>query len=79
LLVAVLATGCGKSHGQKSSSVAPPQAPTVTANSPVTDSSAQENADLANAQQALASLDTQLTQADAGLNANQATEGDQVP
>jgi ABC-type oligopeptide transport system substrate-binding subunit len=79
LLAAVLVTGCSKAHGTRSSSVAPPPAPTVTANAPAADTSAQENADLTNAQQDLADLDTQMSQVDAGLSANQATEGEQIP
>lgn len=75
LLIVLLATGCGKSATSGSSSnTTVPAAPAVGAGA-----TAQQSADLAQAQQDLTSLNGQLRQVDSDLDTNPNTEGDATP
>jgi hypothetical protein len=71
-----LLAGCGKSPSATSSGTTPAMAPATT---PAPSSSTAEQQDLAQAQQDIADLEKSLVQVDAGLNANQQTEGDVSP
>jgi hypothetical protein len=71
-----LLAGCGKSPGPTSSGTTPATAPGTT---PAPSSSIAEQQDLSQAQQDIADLEQSLAQVDAGLNANQQTEGDVTP
>ena len=71
-----LLAGCGKSPSATSSGTTPATAPATT---PAPSSSTAEQQDLAQAQQDIADLEKSLAQVDAGLNANQQTEGDVSP
>jgi hypothetical protein len=76
-IVAVwLLAGCGKSPSPTSSGTTPATAPGTT---PAPSSSIAQQQDLAQAQQDIVDLEQSLVQVDAGLNANQQTEGDVTP